>query len=213
MHPVKTYQPGELPNLTRVFTVGLKKRWVLGYPQNVWRRLGRCPGWSESLLGAQAILLVLLCCGSNNYVVINQQTYCTAPARLIAELNDFPMFTADRVLAQLNDFPMFTADRVLAQLNDFPMFTADRVFLLRPVINFYNQWLYRVWLVTRISSLFYICVGFMVYVMFGKSLRQYQGFSYLHLGPRAVRFGKYSVWIFKTGKTIRWDICLKSIKG
>ena len=28
-------------------------------------RLGGCPGWYESLLGAQAILLVLSCCGSN----------------------------------------------------------------------------------------------------------------------------------------------------
>ena len=27
-------------------------------------RLGGCPGWSESSVGAQAILLVLLCCGS-----------------------------------------------------------------------------------------------------------------------------------------------------
>ena len=28
-------------------------------------RLGRCPGWSESSLGAPAILLVLSCCGSS----------------------------------------------------------------------------------------------------------------------------------------------------
>ena len=33
-------------------------------------RLGRCPGWSESLLGAHAILLVVSWCGSN--VILNK---------------------------------------------------------------------------------------------------------------------------------------------
>ena len=35
-------------------------------------RLGRCPGWSESLLGAYVILLVLLCCSS----FITQLIHC-----------------------------------------------------------------------------------------------------------------------------------------
>ena len=49
-----------------VFAVCLKKAWVLSYPLSAQQRLirlGRCPGWSESLLGAHAILLVLSCAG------------------------------------------------------------------------------------------------------------------------------------------------------
>ena len=41
--------------------------WVPCYPLSAqWRLigLGGCPGWSESSLGAQVILLVLSCCGS-----------------------------------------------------------------------------------------------------------------------------------------------------
>ena len=55
-------QPGHPPSLIRVFTVRLKKAWVLSYPLSAQRRLirlGVCPGWSESPLGAHAILLVL----------------------------------------------------------------------------------------------------------------------------------------------------------
>ena len=36
----------------------MKNRWVLCYP------LSGCPGWSESSLGAQVILLLMSCCGS-----------------------------------------------------------------------------------------------------------------------------------------------------
>ena len=46
-----------LPSLIRVFTVGVKKPWVLSYPLSAqWRliRLGGCPGWSESSLGAHS---------------------------------------------------------------------------------------------------------------------------------------------------------------
>ena len=60
-------QPGHPPSLIRVFTVGMKQGWVLSYPLSAQRkliRLGGCPGWSESLLGAHAISLVLLLCGS-----------------------------------------------------------------------------------------------------------------------------------------------------
>ena len=60
-------QPGRRPSRIRVFTVHMRKHWALNYLLCAqWRliRLGRCPGWSESSLGAHAILLVLSCCGS-----------------------------------------------------------------------------------------------------------------------------------------------------
>ena len=50
-------QPGHPPSLIGVFTVGMKKHWILSYPLSAQRRLirlGGCPGWSESLLGAQS---------------------------------------------------------------------------------------------------------------------------------------------------------------
>ena len=51
---------GHLPSLISVFTVCMKKPWVLGGQSAQQRliRLGGCPGWSESLLGAQVILLI-----------------------------------------------------------------------------------------------------------------------------------------------------------
>ena len=55
-------QPGHPSSLIRVFAVRMKKAWVLSYPLSAQRRLvrlGRCPGWSESSLGAHAILSVL----------------------------------------------------------------------------------------------------------------------------------------------------------
>ena len=48
--------------------VRLKKPRVLNYLLSAQRRLirlGGCPGWSESSLGAHVILFVLSCCGSN----------------------------------------------------------------------------------------------------------------------------------------------------
>ena len=60
-------QPGHPPNLIRVFAVRVKKHWDFCYLLSAqWRliRLGGCPGWSESSLGAHAILLVLLWGGS-----------------------------------------------------------------------------------------------------------------------------------------------------
>ena len=50
-------QPGHPPSLIRVFAVRMKKAWVLSYPLSAqWRliRLGGCPGWSESSLGAHS---------------------------------------------------------------------------------------------------------------------------------------------------------------
>ena len=60
-------QPGHLPSLIGVFAVHMKTPWVLNYLLSVQRRqirLGGCPGWSESLLDAYAILLVLSWGGS-----------------------------------------------------------------------------------------------------------------------------------------------------
>ena len=54
-------------SLIRDFAVSTKKPWALGYPYTVQRRLiwlGGCPGWSESSLGAQVILMVLSWSGS-----------------------------------------------------------------------------------------------------------------------------------------------------
>ena len=56
-------------SLIGVFAVRLKKTWVLIYPMSTqWRqiRLGGCPGWSQSSLDAQVILLVLSWCGLFN---------------------------------------------------------------------------------------------------------------------------------------------------
>ena len=50
-------QPGHPTGLIRVFAVHMKKAWVLSYSMNAQRRLirlGGCPGWSESSLGAQS---------------------------------------------------------------------------------------------------------------------------------------------------------------
>ena len=49
------------------FTVCLKKVWALNCPKSTQQRLIRqdgCPGWSESLLGAQVNLFVLWCFSS-----------------------------------------------------------------------------------------------------------------------------------------------------
>ena len=54
-------QTGHPPSLTRVFVFRMKKAWVLSYPLSAQRRtmirLGGCPGWSESSLGAQPLCL------------------------------------------------------------------------------------------------------------------------------------------------------------
>ena len=60
--PSENYdQPGHPPSLIRVFAVRMKKHWVLSYPLSALQRLirlGGCPSWSESSLGAQTILLI-----------------------------------------------------------------------------------------------------------------------------------------------------------
>ena len=60
-------QPGHPPSLIRVFVVRMKKHWAPNYLLSTqWRliRLGWCPGWSESSLGAYVVLLVLSWGGS-----------------------------------------------------------------------------------------------------------------------------------------------------
>ena len=63
-------QPGHTHSLIRVFAVRMKKPWDLSYPLSTLRRLIRLaeyPGWSESSLGAQIVLLVLSCGGSYGF--------------------------------------------------------------------------------------------------------------------------------------------------
>ena len=55
-------QPGKLPSLIRVFAVCMKQPYVLSYILSTqWRliRLGRYPGWCESLLSTRHLLV---CC-------------------------------------------------------------------------------------------------------------------------------------------------------
>ena len=66
MRPAKTRISRGTSNLIGVFVVCMKKHWVLCYPLSGQRSL--CSDWSDvqaDSLGAQVILLVLLCCGSN----------------------------------------------------------------------------------------------------------------------------------------------------
>ena len=62
-------QPGHPPILIGIFAVRLKKAWVLSYPLSIH------PGWSESSLGAHAILLVLSRCGSFLIDIRKQHVY------------------------------------------------------------------------------------------------------------------------------------------
>ena len=61
MCPAKTLLSLGIHPVWSVFTVCMKKPWFLCYSLSTQRRLirlGKCSGWSESLLGAQVILLV-----------------------------------------------------------------------------------------------------------------------------------------------------------
>ena len=60
VRPAKTQTNLGICPVWSVFAVRMKKAWVLSYPLSAqWRLiiLGRCPGWSESLLGAVALLV------------------------------------------------------------------------------------------------------------------------------------------------------------
>ena len=66
--PAKTQISLNIRPVWSVFAVRKKKAWVLGYTISAKRRLirlGGCTGWSESPLGAHAILFVMSCAGSN----------------------------------------------------------------------------------------------------------------------------------------------------
>ena len=61
-----TVQPGHLPSLIRVFTVCMKKAWILDHPLSAYEdfyQTGRMPRLIESSLGSHVISLVLSCCG------------------------------------------------------------------------------------------------------------------------------------------------------
>ena len=90
-------QPGHLPSLIRVFAVHMKKAWVLSYPLSTQWRLWSdwadaqavYPVWSESSLGAHAILLVLSYVAQMFFVFSLQvaiQLNDTHPALAIPEL-------------------------------------------------------------------------------------------------------------------------------
>ena len=67
VRPAKTQVSLGVHPVWSVFAIRMKKPCVLNYPLSAqWRliRLGACPGWSETSLGTQVILLVLLCCSS-----------------------------------------------------------------------------------------------------------------------------------------------------
>ena len=119
--------PRHLPRLIIVFAVCMKKAWVLSYPLSAQRRLirlGRCPGWSECLLGARH-LLVLSWCGSNKrlFSKVLHKNICglrkrSAPAMNCWEINHgFEVScTADNITSvkhecyiylQLTDKPWF----------------------------------------------------------------------------------------------------------
>ena len=77
-------QPGHPPSLIRVFAVCSMSSWgpkVSSCRQQRLIRLGRCPGWSESWLSAQVILLVLSWGGSlmpvnYDYTVLSAMSDC-----------------------------------------------------------------------------------------------------------------------------------------
>ena len=60
--------PAHPRNLIRDFTAHMNKLWIPGFPFSSLHRLirlGWCPGWSESWMGTQIILLGLTCSSSN----------------------------------------------------------------------------------------------------------------------------------------------------
>ena len=72
VHPAKTQISLGICPVWLVFIIRMKKPWLsLGLWLSLERtlktliRLGGCPGWSESSLGVQIILLVLSCSGLN----------------------------------------------------------------------------------------------------------------------------------------------------
>ena len=72
-------QLGHAPSLIRVFAVRMKKAWILSFPLSAQRRLGGYPGWSESSLGAHALVLVLSWFGSFlhvSYLILLDLTIC-----------------------------------------------------------------------------------------------------------------------------------------
>ena len=97
-------QPGHPPNMIRVFAVRMKKPWVLSYYLSAQRRLwldwtdaqairlGGCPGWSESSLGAHSLCWFCQDCQLNSYSYIstvwNKNHYSRCHTILDEETNE-----------------------------------------------------------------------------------------------------------------------------
>ena len=75
-------QPGHAPSLIRVFAVRMKKAWVLGYPLSAQQRLirlGGCPSWSESSLGAKSLCWF---CHVAAHLVLDNALDTTSPTQM-----------------------------------------------------------------------------------------------------------------------------------
>ena len=103
-------QPGHPPSQIRVFAVCMTKHWALSYPMSALQRLirlGRCPGWSESLLGTQIILLVLSWKGSFHYLSSEEPGLMFTISIILYSFRSVhtsihgPLLTGNPVLSQL----------------------------------------------------------------------------------------------------------------
>ena len=87
-------QPGHPPSLIRVFAVCSMGSWGPNISSGVqWRliRLGGCPGWCESSLGTQVILLVLSWGGSIMFSMLCKPVWAGwAPVQDPGQFRHFP---------------------------------------------------------------------------------------------------------------------------
>ena len=85
------------PTNWHVFTARMKKAWVLSYPLRGQRRLirlGGCPGWSESLLGAHSLYWF---CHEAGQLCLSQRYYFTRQQNLfISYTIDIPPYLVDK---------------------------------------------------------------------------------------------------------------------
>ena len=75
VHPAKTQISLGIRPVWSVFALRKKKAWVLSYPLSAQWRLGGCPSWSESLQGAQIILLICHEAAHILLMILNFKTY------------------------------------------------------------------------------------------------------------------------------------------
>ena len=85
------------PTNWHVFTARMKKAWVLSYPLRGQRRLirlGGCPGWSESSLGAHSLCWF---CHEAGQLCLSQRYYFTRQQNLfISYTIDIPPYLVDK---------------------------------------------------------------------------------------------------------------------